>query len=411
MRKYEVDRVHNSKDDEIYQIAQSVEQKIRTGMLMPDYEIGQKAFHHWGDIILNYVNTSEFLYSGREGKLDLRRGAENDWFESTCTVNELENDGKYYVTELVVDHQNLKVFKNAQERQITSSKFLTSFIYHGNGVDKPHIEYYNEDDDEWQNIVYNDQSKIEYNYRVDKSGGDDVIVRIRCYNKSIRIRTDNGYLTKEDNTIKGYACFGANQGGGLEKGVFITKNKKWIYISDNSLHDVCVKHGGMKYIGEHDKTIYKLTNKNTLKFGEQKLMYYGYSKPRNGTGQQYQNRRVRKYRIGWIKCEWLNNDFSLIPVEDGGKTFDEICKLLCRRKKSYSAKSGKINGYKQIHFIRVNTADNCFELWNFIINPNYRGEHYTGLLPFIKPIFLRTLPKEETWNILNKKFTGKIYAE
>lgn len=405
MRKYEVDRVHNSKDDEIYQIAQSVEQKIRTGMLMPDYEIGQKAFHNWGDIILNYVDTNEFLYGGREEKLNLRRGAKNDWFESTCTVNELENDGKYYVTEFVVDHQNLKVFKNAQEQQITSSRFLVSFIYNGNGVDKPHIEYYNEDDDEWQKIVYNDHSKIEYNYRADKSGGNGVIVRIRCYNKNIRIRTDNGYLTKEDNTIKGYMCFDSNHG--LEKGVFITKNKKWIYISDNSLHDVCVKHGGMKYVGEREKTIYEITKKNSKKFGEQGLMYYGYSKPRNGTGQQYQNRRVRKYRIGWIKCDWLeftNGNFRLIA---DGKPFDEVIKLLYRRHKRVKTTHGtqppQFQPTQHVHFIRVNKENNCFELWNFILN---QGDYFS-----IKPVFLRTLSKDEAWKILEKKFAVKIINE
>lgn len=405
MRKYEVDRVHNSKDDEIYQIAQSVEQKVRTGMLMPDYEMGQKPFHHWGDVILNYVDTNEFLYVGREEKLDLSLGAKNDWFESTCTVNELENNGKYYVTELVVDHQNLKVFKNVQEQQIASSSFLVSFICMGDGVEKPRIEYYDNDNGNWNGIEYGTNIFSVHNCRADyDNNNNNVTVKIRCYNKSIKIRTDKGYLTKEDNNIKGYVCFDSSKVCELKKGVFITKNKKWIYISDNSLHDVCVKHGGMKYIGEHDKTIYKLTNKNTLKFGEQGLMYYGYSKPRNGTGQQYKNRRVRKYRIGWIKCEWLKFDGSNFCLIEDRKSFDEVVKLLYRRHKRVSTIKGtqppKFKVTQHVHFIRVNKENNCFELWNFVLK--------NGVPFFIKPIFLRTLSKDEAWKILEKRFSNKI---
>lgn len=407
MRKYEVDRVHNSKDDEIYQIAQSVEQKIRTGMLMPDYEMGQKPFHHWGDVILNYVHPYRFCNTEDALAVSFQYNHLNDWFQSTFSIQEVGNDGNGYISEISVNHQCMKMYYNAREKQLRSWCYVVAFSHqYGDGV---YLEYYDENNDEWVNIDFDTMDGHDGHYTRDNfkfdANENDCIVKIKCYNKKIRIRSSVNYLNKDENHVKSYARFGGE--GSVDKGIVLSKNKTWLYIGCKDLHDVCVKHGGMKYTGDNNKTIYKLTNKNSKKFGEQGLMYYGYSKPRNGRGKIFQhgNRMPRKYRIGWIKCDWIEFDGSNFRLIEDGKSFDEVVKLLYRRHKGVKTDHGtqppQFKLTQHVHFIRVNKENNCFELWNFIL--------ISADSVFIKPIFLRTLSKDEAWNILNKKFTGKIY--
>lgn len=415
MRKYEVDRVHNSKDDEIYQIAQSVEQKVRTGMLMPDYEMGQKPFHHWGDVILNYIYPNGFCEPGEADGLKFTSNNYNNWFQSTFSVQEVGNDGNGYVTEIWVDSMCMKTYADAtNKRQLLSSCYAVEFSHEYN--DSVTLEFYNEEDDMWVEIDYNTMAEhkgnfTDNNFKFNGIEDDNVcIVKVRGGGgmggrgiKKIRIRSSVGYLNPRENHVKAYVRFETNQRG-VDKGIVLSRKKQWIYIECKDLHDICVKHGGMKYAGEREKTIYEITKKNSKKFGEQGLMYYGYSKPRNGTGQQYQNRRVRKYRIGWIKCDWLeftNGNFRLI---EDGKPFDEVVKLLYRRHKRVKTTHGteppRFEATQHVYFIRINKDKNCFELWNFIL---IKGKSVS-----IKPIFLKTLPINETWKILEKKFSNKI---
>ena len=413
MRKYEVDRVHNSKDDEIYQIAQSVEQKVRTGMLMPDYEMSQKPFHHWGDVILNYVYPFRFCDVDPVA-VDFQNNDENDWFQSTFSIQEVGNDGNGYVTELWVDSICMKTYANADKKQIISSYYAVEFSHEHN--DSVTLEFYNEEDDEWVEIDYNTMAEhkgnfTELNFKFNGIEDDNVcIVKVRGGRamggygiKKIRIRSSVGYLNPRENHVKAYVRFGTNKGY-VDKGIVLSRKKQWIYIECKDLHDICVKHGGMKYAGEREKTIYKITKKNSKKFGEQGLMYYGYSKPRNGRGQKYQhgNRIPRKYRIGWIKCDWLEFDGSNFCLNE--KPFDEVVKLLYRRHKRVKTLHGTeppiFKATQHVYFIRINKEKNCFELWNFIL--------ISGKWVSIKPIFLKTIPINETWKILEKKFSNKI---
>ena len=407
MRKYEVDRVHNSKDGEIYQIAQSVEQKIRTGMLMPDYEMSQKPFHHWGDIILNYVYPNSFCDPGEADVVKFTSNAYNNWFQSTFSIQEVGNDGNGYVSEIWVDSICMKTYADVDNRQLISSYYVVEFSHEYN--DSVTLEFYNEEDDEWVEIDYNTMVEhkgnfTEHNFKF--NGIEDYnicVVKVRGGEniKKIRIRSSVGYLKSRENHVKAYVRFESN-GDGIDKGIVLSRKKQWIYIECKDLHDICVKHGGMKYVGEREKTIYKITNKNSKKFGDQGLMYYGYSKPRNGVGTQYTRRHIRKYRIGWIKCEWLKFDGGNFCLIEDGKSFDEIVKLLYRRHKGVRTAHGteppRFRATQHVYFIRINKEKNCFELWNFILNRD----------SVIKPIFLKTIPINETWKILEKRFSNKI---
>ena len=424
MRKYEVDRVHNSKDDEIYQIAQSVEQKVRTGILMPDYEMGQKPFHHWGDIILNYVYPNSFCEPGEADGLKFTSNNYNNWFQSTFSIQEVGNDGNGYVSEIWVDSICMKTYADAvRKRQIISSYYVVEFSHEYN--DSVTLEFYNEEDDEWVEIDYNTMAEhkgnfTEHNFKFDGIEDYNIcVVRVRGGGnsgghgiKKIRIRSSVGYLKPRENYVKAYVRFETNREG-IDKGIVLSRKKQWIYIECKDLHDICVKHGGMKYVGEREKTIYKITNKNSKKFGKQGLMYYGYSKPRNGRGQNFQpgSRIPRKYRIGWIKCDWLAFGGSNFCLIKDGKSFDEVIKLLCRRHKHGSTREGitpfQVPIFQFNHFIRINKEENCFELWNFVIITSNPMD-YSGKTPFIKPTFLKTLPINETWKILEKKFADKI---
>lgn len=398
MRKYEVDRVHNSKDDEIYQIAQSVEQKVRTGMLMPDYEMGQKPFHHWGDVILNYVSPWQFCELSTGMEVVFINNDENDWFQSTFQVKEVGNDGNGYVTEIWVDHQCMKTYCNASSLQINSVYYAVEFTHlYSDGVD---LEFYDEPNGEWVHVDYSTMDEhngnfTETNFMINvPQDGDNCCVRIRgdYGSKMIRVRSSVGYLKVLDNHVKGFVRFEISKGN-VGKGIILYKNKSWIYIENPHLHDICVKHGGMKYVGEREKTIYKITNKNT-KFD---FLYYGYHRLRYGAGQQYQNRRKRKSRMGWIYCDFLTEDMNI----QRDYSFSEILIRLNRRRKNWRRGSA-ISATKQVHVVKVNKINNCFELWKLIVN-NY-GQHGT----FIKPIFSKTIPLDVAWKLHDKKYANKI---
>ena len=410
MRKYEVDRIHNSKDNEIYQIAQSVEQKVRTGMLMPDYEMGQKPFHHWGDVILNYLNPENISKEGlnlNTNKIDL--------FETTFTTEE-KMDGEWYVTTIKVDSQNLKLNKK-QDRSVgvVSFNYAVNFEIQEYGS----LTYYNYKSDEFVGIIKDGDkagSERDSMHIVNYKNNNNFIIKLNLLqNKSIKVRSTTTFINPKK--INAYNTFRDESNGGniSSRGLIISHKRKWILIEDNNLDNICVKHGGMKYVGGQE-TIWKLTRKNVYKpstyrhrFGRYNhlgIWYNGYTKPRFGAKG---DRNGNDYRyLTWIKCYWLDGDF--VPCEFKKTRFEsidigtvttilsnvDIVRLLHKRRKRVKPDSD--SGNLHVHFLKANIRDNCFELWNFTI-AEHPGTHET----MIKPIFLKNISPEEGYNILHNR--------
>lgn len=336
IRGKEITHVNNSKDGKLYRIANTMEEKIRNGFVMPDYELQQKPFANFGDIILNYYNI------------------DGHWFETTYTYENEHTEGSDTCFDIHVDTRQMNILNkdnkengnNGVGNTIAPTGFALKFFVSKNDSMWNALQDYLSINGSYQwcehPLSHNTNCK-RHDYLL-QSGSFTFSFRFNGPN----IEDDYGFTPQEVITtikkgIKPYVSF---ESGAPSRNIIFTKWKQW-YIINHTIDNVCVKHGKMRYY-EGKKTAWgfafswikqKGKNKRHHHLGYKDKRsgncYFGYCKNRYGySGKNEGEIDVEKdwgVKIGgWHVAPANTNNLSLNPRAKIKKT-GIICQNLVRR--------------------------------------------------------------------------------
>ena len=278
----EVKFIHNSSDNKTSNIALALKEKLSNGGYMPDYEMFQKRYSHFGDVI--YCNGTSGIHR----------------FETTCSITNISDDGTWGYFTINIDR---KVVNNIPQGGGDCIGFSIRFIA---------LKFGNEDD-----LIFNETNPNEWTPVSKESKNTQYITYYFdsiSYTINFRIKLSyiNSYYGVDFNTFltsklryKSYVrC------SNFAIGFICSQNKQWYFVPANT-DDVKVKHGFTEY-KKQEKTVWgvgkwirgnyrkKHTHPHHYKYNTG-ILYRGYCKFRNGGSNQqdYYYKNIRT--IGWHK--------------------------------------------------------------------------------------------------------------
>ena len=302
-KRNSIDKIHSKTDNQTYNIGLSLEEKIKMGVVLPDFEFNQKKKMRFGNIVLKYTPTTPIAYKdliGNSGNDGAYYGHPTIPRLFECTHNilrepyaETNSDGTILCAfDFSINYQEmgnyglggLKGVKITPTEYFVSIEKPKTFSYNDTYI---FIQYYDETNNNWVNIKLwdNDLSSGSINY-YGKYEHCTLIPSNMKRKLRIGVHGNSGnesiyfeYISKIFNDLKVFQKFEFNKINGNydiidnfinSRGVFFSEKKNWYYVKIDNLDNIRVKKD--KYVYENNSRYhYGLTKKSGIKNGS---LYY-----------------------------------------------------------------------------------------------------------------------------------------
>ena len=347
-KRNSIDKIYSKKDDQTYNIGLSLEEKIKMGVVLPDFEFNQKKKMRFGNIVLKYTPTTPIRVVKNDGVYS--DGAYYGYntverlFE--CTHNIIRDiygftdTGEFDVN--VASETSGESISVEPRVGIVGYAFDFSINYQqmgnyglGNLVIKPYeyfvmlkktqdfqydslfLQYYDETTNTWNDIKKETQGhyinsnnemcfyiplKAKRKLRIGISGNSTYDAAFLSYIRNVRnklkvfqkfeivgILNPDSFNKYADKFING-------------RGVFFSENKNWYYINIDDLDNIRVKKDKWVY-DNNTRYHYGLTSKSSIKNG---AIYY---RSRNQQNNKMKGRNFKFLNDGsyYTYCKRKNN--------------------------------------------------------------------------------------------------------
>lgn len=302
-KRNSIDKIYSKTDNQTYNIGLSLEEKIKMGVVLPDFEFNQKHKIKFGNIVLKYTPTTPIYYAngdGSSGNDGAYYGHPTTLRLFECTHNilrepytETNSDGTILCAfDFSINYQEmgnyglggLKGVKIKPNQYFVSIQKPTTFSYDNAYI---FIQYYDETNNNWVNIKLwdNDRSSESNNYYGKYEHCTFIPINMKRKLR-IGVHGDSGnesiyfeYILNLSNKLKVFQNFeftNINGNYGIidnfinSRGVFFSENKNWYYVKIDNLDNIRVKKD--KYVYENNSRYhYGLTTKGGIKNGS---LYY-----------------------------------------------------------------------------------------------------------------------------------------
>ena len=315
-KRNSIDKIYSKKDDQTYNIGLSLEEKIKMGVVLPDFEFNQKKKMRFGNIVLKYTPTTPIRVVKNDGVYSDGAYYGHNTVERLfeCTHNIIRDiygftdTGEFDVN--VASETSGESISVEPRVGIVGYAFDFSINYQqmgnyglGNLVIKPYeyfvmlknpkdfqydslfLQYYDETSNTWNDVtkqiecyyINNNNEmcfyiplKAKHKLRIGISGYSTYDADFLAYIRNVRnklkvfqkfeivgILNPDSFNKYADKFING-------------RGVFFSENKNWYYINIDDLDNIRVKKD--KYVYENNSRYhYGLTKKSAIKNGS---LYY-----------------------------------------------------------------------------------------------------------------------------------------
>lgn len=347
-KRNSIDKIHSKSDNQTYNIGLSLEEKIKMGVVLPDFEFNQKKKMRFGNIVLKYTPTTPIRVVKNDGVYSDGAYYGHNTVERLfeCTHNIIRDiygftdTGEFDVN--VASETSGESISVEPRVGIVGYAFDFSINYQqmgnyglGNLVIKPYeyfvmlkepqdfqydslfLQYYDETTNTWNDIEKEKQGyyinsnnemcfyiplNVKRKLRIGISGNSTYDVHFLSYIKGVRnklkvfqkfeivgIVNPDSFNKYADKFING-------------RGVFFSENKNWYYINIDDLDNIRVKKDKWVY-DNNTRYHYGLTSKSSIKNG---AIYY---RSRNQQNNIMKGRKFKFLNDGsyYTYCKRKNN--------------------------------------------------------------------------------------------------------
>lgn len=302
-KRNSIDKIYSKTDAQTYNIGLSLEEKIKMGVVLPDFEFNQKHKIKFGNIVLKYTPTTPIAYktiNGNSGNDGAYYGHETLPRIFECTHNilrepytETNSDGTILCAfDFSINYQEmgnyglggLKGVKITPTEYFVSIEKPKTFSYNDTYI---FIQYYDETNNNWVNIKLWDDNGSSgsinyygiYEHCTFIPSNMKRKLRIGVHGNSGNDGLYLNYISTIFHYLKVFQKFEfTNINGNYDiienfinsRGVFFSENKNWYYVKIDNLDNIRVKKD--KYVYENNSRYhYGLTKKSGIKNGS---LYY-----------------------------------------------------------------------------------------------------------------------------------------